>query len=62
MTIEIKNLNKKYNNFLAVKNINWNDAGTIFIAPGHQINKPAHLFEKIEDEKIEEQRKKLKGE
>ena len=24
MTIEIKNLNKKYNNFLAVKNINFN--------------------------------------
>ena len=52
----------KLKRMLAVKNINWNDAGTIFIAPGHQINKPTHLFEKIEDDKIEQQIIKLKNE
>ena len=52
----------KLKRMLAVKNINWNDAGTIFIAPGHQINKPTHLFEKIEDDKIEQQIIKLKDE
>lgn len=52
----------KLKKMLSLSNTSWEDAGTHFIAAGHQINKPAHLFEKIEDEKIEEQRKKLKGE
>ena len=45
---------------LALRNITWNDAGTIFITTNHQINKPAHLFEKIEDDKIEQQKTILK--
>ena len=52
----------KLKKMLSLSNTSWEDAGTHFIAAGNQINKPAHLFEKIEDEKIEEQRKKLKGE
>ena len=52
----------KLKEMLGLKNINWNDAGTHFIAAGHQINKPAHLFEKIEDDKIEQQIIKLEGE
>ena len=52
----------KLKEILGLNNINWNDAGTHFIAAGHQINKPAHLFEKIEDDKIEQQIIKLKGE
>ncbi len=51
----------KLKEMLGLKNINWNDAGTHFIAAGHQINKPAHLFEKIEDDKIEQQIIKLKA-
>ena len=52
----------KLKKMLSLRNTSWEDAGTHFIVAGHQINKPAHLFEKIEDEKIEEQRKKLIGE
>ena len=52
----------KLKKMLSLSNTSWEDAGTRFIVAGHQINKPAHLFEKIEDEKIEEQRKKLIGE
>ena len=52
----------KLKEILGLNNMNWNDAGTHFIAAGHQINKPAHLFEKIEDDKIEQQIIKLKGE
>lgn len=51
----------KLKDILGLNNINWNDAGTNFVAAGHQINKPAHLFEKIEDDKIEQQIIKLKA-
>ena len=38
----------------------WNDAGrTDLLAPGHQLNKPFFLFEKIEDDVIEKQVQKL---
>ena len=40
-------------------NGNWK--GHSFLKEGHQLNKPELLFEKIEDEKIEEQIFKLKG-
>jgi methionyl-tRNA synthetase len=45
---------------LALSNVNWSDAGGIIISDNHKLNPPTHLFEKIEDEKIEEQLKKLK--
>jgi len=48
-------------NILALKEVRWSDAGEITIMENHKINKAIHLFEKIEDEKIEEQRAKLKA-
>ena len=51
---------KKLKNLLAIDNLKWDDAGGIIISNKHQINKATHLFEKIEDEKIEQQLKKLK--
>ena len=46
---------------LALKNVNWNDAGGIIIKENHQLNQATHLFEKIEDEKIAKQLEKLKS-
>ena len=46
---------------LAIKNVNWNDAGGIIIKENHQLNQATHLFEKIEDEKIAKQLEKLKS-
>jgi len=51
---------KKLKKLLALSNITWDDAGREVITENHKINPPTHLFEKIEDEKIEEQLKKLK--
>ncbi|HJN63513.1 MAG: methionine--tRNA ligase [Flavobacteriales bacterium] len=51
----------KLKNILALKEVRWSDAGEITIMENHKINKAIHLFEKIEDEKIEEQRAKLKA-
>ena len=51
----------KLKNILALKEVRWSDAGEITITENHKINKAIHLFEKIEDEKIEEQRAKLKA-
>ena len=51
---------EKLKKILAIKNVQWNHAGNI-ITENHQINKGEHLFEKIENEKIEEQIKKLKS-
>lgn len=51
---------KKLKHLLAIDNLKWDDAGGIIISNKHQINKATHLFEKIEDEKIEQQLKKLK--
>ena len=51
---------KKLKQILALNNVDWNDAEKEIIPCGHQINKAIHLFDKIEDEKIEEQLEKLK--
>ena len=51
----------KLKDILILEDVSWNDAGSIIITENHQINKATHLFEKIEDEKIEEQRVKLKA-
>ena len=51
----------KLKNILALKEVSWSDAREIVIMENHKINKAIHLFEKIEDEKIEEQRAKLKA-
>ncbi len=52
---------EKLKNILALKNITWENAGTIIMPNNHKINKATHLFEKIEDKKIEEQLSKLKS-
>jgi methionyl-tRNA synthetase len=51
---------KKLKQILALNNVGWKDAGKEIIPCGHQINKAIHLFDKIEDEKIQEQLEKLK--
>ena len=51
----------KLKDILTLKDVSWNNAGSIIITENHQIKKATHLFEKIEDEKIEEQRAKLKA-
>jgi methionyl-tRNA synthetase len=46
--------------WLNIEHLNWNDAGnTSLLVPGHTINKPELLFEKIEDEEIIRQIDKL---
>ena len=46
--------------YLNIKKLTWYEAGNVdIIPPGHQINKPCLLFEKIEDPEIEVQLKKL---
>ena len=50
----------KLKDILTLENVSWSDAGGIVVTGNHQINKATHLFEKIEDEKIEEQRVKLR--
>jgi len=49
----------KLKDILRLENVNWNDAGNIIVVDNHQINEAIHLFEKIEDDKIQEQREKL---
>jgi len=49
----------KLKDILTLENVNWNDAGDIIVQENHQINEENHLFEKIEDDKIQEQREKL---
>ena len=49
----------KLKDILTLENANWNDAGDIIVPENHQINEAIHLFEKIEDDKIQEQREKL---
>ena len=51
---------QKLKRMLVLGNMNWNDAGGMVIIDNHQIKHATHLFNKIEDEKIEEQLKKLK--
>jgi methionyl-tRNA synthetase len=50
----------KLKEMLAINNISWNDAGGKIIRDNHKINPATYLFNKIEDEKIEEQLEKLK--
>ena len=52
---------EKLKKILALKNVNWNDAGGVIIKENHQLNQATHLFEKIEDEKIAKQLEKLKS-
>jgi methionyl-tRNA synthetase len=48
--------------YLNIKKLSWAAAGNIdIIPPGHRINKPGLLFEKIEDPEIEIQFKKLEA-
>jgi methionyl-tRNA synthetase len=48
--------------YLNIKKLTWDEAGNIdIIPPGHKINNPALLFEKIEDPEIEIQLKKLEA-
>ncbi|MBT4881620.1 MAG: class I tRNA ligase family protein, partial [Flavobacteriales bacterium] len=51
---------EKLKGILALENVSWKDAGGIIISDNHKINPATHLFNKIEDEKIEEQLEKLK--
>jgi methionyl-tRNA synthetase len=57
--------NKKLNSLLRISNkdIQWNDISikNILISPGHLINKAELLFEKIEDDQIQNQIEKLKS-
>ena len=51
---------KKLKELLNLNNMTWNDAGGIIIKVNHKINPATHLFNKIEDEQIEQQLEKLK--
>ena len=52
---------KRLREMLAVDDLEWDSLGsTTLIAPGHRINKPSLLFEKIEDDVVEFQMEKLK--
>lgn len=50
----------KLKKFLNIENIGWEDTGDIdFLKPGHHVNPPELLFEKIEDDQINKQLNKL---
>lgn len=50
----------KLRQMLAMKECDWSQLGSIeLLAPGHELNKPELLFEKIEDAVVDEQVKKL---
>lgn len=50
----------KLREMLAMKECDWSQLGSIeLLAPGHELNKPELLFEKIEDSVVDEQVKKL---
>ena len=50
----------RLSSMLNLKSLTWNDAGSFtLLSTGHQLGQPALLFEKIEDEVIEQQLKKL---
>ena len=51
---------EKLKKILDLKTNKWDDASKLTISPNHQINKPNHLFKKIEDNTIELQLDKLK--
>lgn len=51
---------EKISKMLNIDGLSWKEAGSIeFLQPGHQVNKPVLLFEKIEDAVIEKQVNKL---
>ncbi len=50
---------KKLMKILNVKDLKWKNAGKTYIQDGHKIEKPIHLFEKIENKDLEYQLKKL---
>lgn len=51
---------QRLRNMLNIDMLAWDDAGRIDImAEGHQLNKPEHLFEKMEDEGVAAQKNKL---
>jgi len=51
---------KKLQAMLGLQNLKWEDAGKAdLLKPGHQLNKPELLFERIEDKTIEAQIQKL---
>lgn len=50
----------KLRQMLALEECDWSQLGSIeLLAPGHELNKPELLFEKIEDDVVDEQVKKL---
>ena len=51
---------EKLKGLLNLDNMTWKNAGGIIINDKHKINPATHLFNKIEDEQIEEQLEKLK--
>ena len=52
---------EKLRKFLNIDKLNWELAGTSdILSPGHEVNKPKHLFQKIEDKEVDQQVEKLK--
>jgi len=51
---------EKLKDLLKLNNVTWNDAGGVIINDNHKIKPATHLFNKIEDKKIEQQLEKLK--
>ena len=50
---------KKLKKMLNISNLNWENADISILQANHKINNPSHLFDKIEDDKINEQLDKL---
>ncbi len=52
---------ERLRNFLNIGQLNWELAGKPdILKPGHEVKKPKHLFQKIEDQTVERQLEKLK--
>ena len=52
---------EKLRKFLNISKLDWDLAGrSNILEPGHEVNKPKHLFQKIEDQVVEQQVEKLK--
>lgn len=52
---------EKLRDFLNIEKLNWDLAGKPeILKPGHEVKKPKHLFQKIEDIEVEKQVEKLK--
>ena len=50
---------KKLKKMLNISNLSWENADISILKANHKINNPSHLFNKIEDDKINEQLDKL---